>query len=116
MPPAYVKPNVKRHKNDAIDAEAISEAVTRPTMRFVAAKTREQQSCLTLHRTRHLFISHQTSAINARDNAKLGKMGVGVPARSPPSRSSFMNIVPVGGAGTAYSSVKSLSSGYEFGV
>ena len=47
MPPAYVKPYVKRHKNDAIDAEAICEAVTRPNMRFVATKTREQQSCLT---------------------------------------------------------------------
>src|SRR5450755_2914060 len=51
MPPAYVKPYVKRHKNDAIDAEAICEAVTRPNMRFVATKTREQQSCLTLHAT-----------------------------------------------------------------
>ena len=56
MPPAYVKPYVKRHKNDATDAEAICEAVTRPNMRFVATKTPEQQSCLTLHRTRHLFI------------------------------------------------------------
>jgi Transposase len=49
MPPAYVKPYVKRHKNDATDAEAICEAVTRPNMRFVATKTPEQQSCLTLH-------------------------------------------------------------------
>ncbi len=65
MPPAYVKPYVKRHKNDAIDAEAICEAVTRPNMRFVATKTREQQSCLTLHRTRHLLIRQQTSVINA---------------------------------------------------
>ena len=56
MAPAYVKPYVKRHKNDAIDAEANCEAATRPNMRFVAIKTREQQSCLTLHRTRHLFI------------------------------------------------------------
>jgi transposase len=62
MPPAYVKPYVKRHKNDAIDAEAICEAVNRPNMRFVATKTPEQQSCLTLHRTRHLFIRQQTSA------------------------------------------------------
>ena len=61
MPPAYVKPYVKRHKNDATDAEAICEAVTRPNMRFVATKTPEQQSCLTLHRTRHLFIRQQTS-------------------------------------------------------
>ena len=61
--PAYVTPYVKRHKNDAIDAEAICEAVTRPNMRFVATKTREQQSCLTLHRTRHLLIRQQTSVI-----------------------------------------------------
>src|SRR6202158_2048952 len=52
LPPAYVKPYVKRHKNDAADAEAICEAVTRPNMRFVPTKTPEQQSCLTLHRTR----------------------------------------------------------------
>ena len=64
MPPAYVKPYVKRHKNDATDAEAICEAVTRPNMRFVATKTAEQQSCLSLHRTRHLFIRQQTSVIN----------------------------------------------------
>ena len=62
MPPAYVKPYVKRHKNDVTDAEAICEAVTRPNMRFVATKTPEQQSCLTLHRTRHLFIRQQTCA------------------------------------------------------
>jgi transposase len=53
MPAAYVKPDVKRHKNDATYAAAICEAVTRPNMRFVATKTPEQQSCLTLHRTRH---------------------------------------------------------------
>jgi transposase len=50
MPAAYVKPYVKRQKNDAAGAEAICEAVTRANMRFVAAKTLEQQSCLTLHR------------------------------------------------------------------
>ena len=65
MPPAYVKPYVKRHKNDAAEDEAICEAVTRANMRFVATKTAEQQSCLTLHRTRHLFIRQQTSVINA---------------------------------------------------
>src|SRR5262249_34355866 len=62
MPAAYV--NVKRHKNDAADAEAICEAVTRPNMRFVPTKTPEQQSCLMLHRTRHLFIRQQTAIIN----------------------------------------------------
>ena len=65
MPPAYVKPYVKRQKNDATDAEAICEAVTRASMRFVEIKTPEQQACLMLHRTRHLFIRQQTSVINA---------------------------------------------------
>jgi transposase len=65
MPPAYVKPYVKRQKNDAADAEAICEAVTRPNMRFVPTKTPEQQSCLMLHRTRHLFIRQQTAIINS---------------------------------------------------
>jgi hypothetical protein len=50
---------VERHKNDATDADAICEAVTRPNTRFVATKTPEQQSCLTLHRTCHLFIRQQ---------------------------------------------------------
>ena len=78
MPPAYVKPYVKRHKNDAIDAEAICEAVTRPNMRFLATKTREQQSCLTLHRTRHLFIRQQTSVINVI-RAHLAEFGIVAP-------------------------------------
>ena len=78
MPPAYVKPYVKRHKNDATDAEAICEAVTRPNMRFVATKTPEQQSCLTLHRTRHLFIRQQTSVINAI-RAHLAEFGIVAP-------------------------------------
>ena len=70
-----MKPYVKRHKNDAVDAEAICEAVTRPNMRFVATKTPEQQSCLTLHRTRHLFIRQQTSVINAI-RAHLAEFGI----------------------------------------
>ena len=65
MPPAYVKPYVKRQKNDCADAEAICEAMTRASMRFVATKTVEQQSCLMLHRTRHLLIRQQTAVINA---------------------------------------------------
>ena len=65
MPPAYVKPYVKRHKNDAMDAEAICEAVTRPNMQFVATKTPEQQSCLTLHRTRPLVHPPADLGINA---------------------------------------------------
>jgi transposase len=78
MPPAYVRPYVKRHKNDAADAEAICEAVTRANMRFVPTKTPEQQSCLMLHRTRHLFIRHQTSVINAI-RAHLAEFGIVAP-------------------------------------
>src|SRR5882672_5350887 len=78
MPPAYVKPYVKRQKNDAADAEAICEAVTRPNMRFVETKTAEQQGCLTLHRTRHLFIRQQTAVINAI-RAHLAEFGIVAP-------------------------------------
>src|SRR4249919_3101575 len=78
MPPAYVKPYVKRQKNDAADAEAICEAVTRVNMRFVATKTPEQQSCLMLHRTRHLFIRQQTAVINAI-RAHLAEFGIVAP-------------------------------------
>jgi transposase len=75
MPPAYVKPYVKRHKNDAVDAEAICEAVTRPNMRFVPIKTPEQQSCMMLHRARHLFIRQQTATINSI-RAYLAEFGI----------------------------------------
>jgi transposase len=78
MPPAYVKPYVKRQKNDAADAEAICEAVTRANMRFVETKTPEQQSCLMLHRTRQLFIRQQTSVINAI-RAHMAEYGVVAP-------------------------------------
>jgi transposase len=78
MPPAYVKPYVKRQKNDAADAEAICEAVTRVNMRFVPTKTAEQQSCLMLHRTRQLFIRQQTSVINAI-RAHLAEFGIVAP-------------------------------------
>ena len=78
MPPAYVKPYVKRQKNDAADAEAICEAVQRPSMRFVPTKTPEQQSCLMLHRTRHLFIRQQTAVINAI-RAHLAEFGIVAP-------------------------------------
>jgi transposase len=78
MPPAYVKPYVKRQKNDAADAEAICEAVTRANMRFVATKTPEQQSGMVLHRTRHLFIRQQTSVVNAI-RAHLAEFGIVAP-------------------------------------
>ena len=65
IPPAYVKPYVKRQKNDAADAEAICEAVTRPNMRFVPIKTAEQQSVLVLHRSRDLLMRQRTMILNA---------------------------------------------------
>ena len=80
MPAAYVKPYVKRQKNDATDAEAICEAVTRANMRFVETKTPEQQSCLMLHRTRH--IRQQTAVINAI-GAHLAEFGIVAAGRAP---------------------------------
>ena len=75
MPPHYVKPYVKRNKNDAADAEAICEAVTRPTMRFVAVKSAEQQSVLMLHRTRELLVRQRTMLVNAI-RAHMAEFGV----------------------------------------
>jgi transposase len=65
IPPAYVKPFVKRQKNDAADAEAIADAASRPTMRFVAVKTKEQQGRAMLFRTRDLLVRQRTQLINA---------------------------------------------------
>ncbi len=65
MPPTYVKPYVKRSKNDAADAEAICEAVNRPTMRFVPVKTEAQQAVIMLHKTRDLLTRQKTMLINA---------------------------------------------------
>ncbi len=65
MPPAYVKPYVKRGKTDAADAEAIAEAVTRPIMRIVAVKTEGQQAVLMLRKTRDLLVRQRTMLISA---------------------------------------------------
>lgn len=78
MPAAYVKPYVKRNKNDAADAAAICEAVTRPTMRFVAVKSREQQSLLMVHRSRSLLIRQRTMLVNAI-RAHLAELGIVAP-------------------------------------
>src|SRR6267154_6010086 len=78
IPPAYVKPYVKRQKNDAADAEASCEAVTRANMRFVPTKTPEQPSRLMLHRTRHLFIRQQTAVIHSI-RAHLAEFGIVAP-------------------------------------
>jgi transposase len=63
--PAYVKPYVKRNKNDSADAEAICEAVGRPSMRFVPVKSTDQQSVLMLHRARDLLVRQRTMLVNA---------------------------------------------------
>jgi transposase len=78
MPPSYVKPYVKRQKNDMADAEAICEAVTRPTMRFVETKTPEQQSVLMLHRIRLTLVSQRTMLINTI-RAHLAEFGIVAP-------------------------------------
>lgn len=81
IPPAYVKPYVKRQKNDAADAEAICEAVTRPNMRFVPMKTEEQQSVPVLHRSRDLLMLQRTMILNAI-RAHLAEFGI-VAAQGP---------------------------------
>ena len=75
MPAKDVKAYVKRNKSDAADAEAICEAVRRPTMRFVQVKSAEQQSQLMLHRTRDLLMRQRTQVINAL-RAHLGELGI----------------------------------------
>jgi transposase len=78
MPAQYVKAYVKRNKNDAADAAAICEAVSRPTMRFVAIKTAEQQAALLLHRGRERLVRQRTSLVNAL-RAHLAEFGVIAP-------------------------------------
>lgn len=78
MPPQYVKPYVKRNKNDMNDAEAICEAVTRPSMRFVSIKSKEQQSMLVLHRTRELLVRQKTMLANAI-RGHMSEFGIVVP-------------------------------------
>src|ERR1700675_1785332 len=78
MPPAYVKPYVKRGKTDAADAEAVCEAVTRPTMRFVPVKSTEQQPALSMHRTRDLLVKQRTQLINMI-RGLLAEFGVDIP-------------------------------------
>jgi len=78
MPPAYVKAYVKRNKNDAADAEAICEAVGRPSMRFVPVKDTDQQSVLMLHRVRNLLVRQRTMLVNAL-RAHMAEFGIIAP-------------------------------------
>src|ERR1700685_2839399 len=65
MPPAYVKPYIRRQKNDAADAAAICEAATRPSMRFVGVRSLETQAALMRHKTREMLVSQRTRLLNA---------------------------------------------------
>ena len=78
IPPAYVKPFVKRQKSDAADAEAICEAAQRPTMRFVAVKSEETQAAAVIFRTRDLLVRQRTQLINAL-RGHMGEFGLVVP-------------------------------------
>jgi len=78
MPPAYVKPYVKRGKTDAADAEAVCEAVRRPTMRFVPVKSPEQQAALSMHRTRNLLVKQRTQLVNMI-RGLLAEFGIDIP-------------------------------------
>jgi transposase len=81
IPPAYVKPFVKRQKNDSTDAEAICEAAYRPTMRFVAVKSEEQQASTVVFRARDLLVRQRTQTINGL-RGHLAEYGL-VVARGP---------------------------------
>ena len=78
MPPAYVKPYVRRNKTDAADAQAIAEALTRPTMRFVPVKSADQQAMLMLHRARELLVRQRTMLATAL-RAHLAEFGIIAP-------------------------------------
>ena len=84
MPAQYVKPYLKRGKNDAADAEAICEAVTRPTMRFVGVKTVEQQSIMMLHRVRLILMRQRTQLSNAL-RSQMAEFGIVRPSAAKAS-------------------------------
>ncbi len=78
MAPQFVKPYVKTNKNDVADAEAICEAVSRPTMRFVPVKTVDQQAALSVHRARQGFVQQRTAQAN-QIRGLLAEYGVVIP-------------------------------------
>jgi transposase len=81
MPPAYVKPYVRRQKNDAADAAAICEAVARPSMRFISVRSRENQAVLMRHKAREMLVSQRTQLLNGL-RGHLGEIGV-IAAQGP---------------------------------
>jgi hypothetical protein len=91
MPPAYVKPYVRRQKNDAADAAGICEAVTRPSMRFVGVRTLENQAALMHHKAREMLVAQRTQLINAL-RGHLAEIGV-IAARGPKNARDLAGVV-----------------------
>jgi len=94
MPPAYVKPYVRRQKNDAADAAAICEAVARPSMRFVAVRTVENQSILMHHKGRDLLVGQRTQLLNAL-RGHLAEIGL-IAAQGPNNARALAGLVAAG--------------------
>ena len=91
MPPAYVKPYVRRQKNDAADAAGICEAVTRPSMRFVGVRTLENQAALMHHKAREMLVAQRTQLINAL-RGHLAEIGV-IAAQGPKNARELAGVV-----------------------
>jgi transposase len=94
MPPAYVKPYVRRQKNDAADAAAICEAVTRPSMRFVTVRSVENQAILMHHKARELLVAQRTQALNAL-RGHLAEIGI-IAAQGPNNARALAAMVMAG--------------------
>ncbi len=106
MPPSYVKAYLKRNKNDANDAAAICEAVTRPSMRFVPIKTKQQQTALMLHRTRQLLVRQRTMLSNAL-RGHLAELGV-VSAKGRNGTAELLKIIADGADNRVPSSARGI--------
>src|ERR1700693_3053201 len=106
MPPSYVKAYRKRSKNDANDAAAICEAVTRPSMRFVPIKTKEQQTALMLHRTRQLLVRQRTMLSNAL-RGHLAELGI-VSAKGRNGMGELLRIIADGAANRLPAAVRGI--------
>src|ERR1700735_2999064 len=106
MPPSYVKAYLKRSKNDANDAAAICEAVTRPSMRFVPIKTKEQQTALMLHRTRQLLVRQRTMLSNAL-RGHLAELGI-VSAKGRNGTAELLRIIADGADSRISAAVRSI--------
>jgi transposase len=94
MPPAYVKPYVRRQKNDAADAAAICEAVTRPSMRFVPVRSVENQGVLMHHKVRELLVSQRTQMLNAV-RGHLAEIGI-IAAQGPNKTRELAELIAAG--------------------